>query len=58
MEEEEAEEYDVVKCCDECLARTGNVELCSEECGAECRDFYDVDEEFWGELEEDEEEEW
>ena len=51
------EEFDVVDCCDECLAKTEDVEYCSELCGAECRDFYDVDEEFWGEFEVDEEDE-
>ena len=51
------EEFDVVDCCDECLAKTGNVEYCSELCDVECRDFYDVDDEFWGEFEVDEEDE-
>jgi len=56
---EESEEFDVVDCCDRCLAERGSVEVCSEECGVDCRDLYDVDEEFWGEFEEgEEEEEW
>ena len=52
------EEFNPVDCCDECLASTGDVEYCSELCDAECRDFYDVDEEFWGEYEEEDEDEW
>jgi hypothetical protein len=52
------EEFNAVDCCDECLAKTGNAEYCSELCDAECRDFYDVDAEFWGELEEEDEDEW
>jgi len=55
------EEFDVVDCCDECLAKTGNVEYCSELCDVECRDLYDAvdtDPEFWGEYEEDEDEWW
>jgi len=54
------EEFNPVDCCDECLARTGDAEYCSEVCGIECRDLYDVDSEFWGEewSEEEEEDEW
>jgi hypothetical protein len=32
------EEFDVVDCCDECLAKTGDAEYCSELCDVECRD--------------------
>jgi hypothetical protein len=52
------EEFNAVDCCDRCLAEGRDVEICSEECGVECRDLYDVDEEFWGEIEGEEEEEW
>jgi hypothetical protein len=52
------EEYNPIQCCDECLASNGNPEYCSEQCDAECVEFYDVDTEFWGSYEEEEEEEW